>query len=148
MTTRSPKTRWRTNATARRVVDRLAEADATPEDIARDLNLTVDQVAELALTDQSIASLQRRARLNELRARMMLSRFRANAVVNLISAASPGEPTELARKAAVDLLKADLRVFEEDKSSPPETDREVTPAAPSEEVVLRALEQLGADNED
>ena len=73
---------------------------------------------------------------------MLLSHYRANAAMQLIGIASAPEPTELSRKACIDLLNANLDVFstgEATSSAKPQA------AAVDTKKVLDALEALGAE---
>ena len=69
----------------------------------RDVMLLAQPTRKLVGVDQ-VAAL---ARLAELRAQMLLARYRGGAVARLINTATSDEPSDLSRKAAVDLLKID-----------------------------------------
>ncbi len=141
MTSKPKATGSRTTkkAIVRKLVDSLAEADVTPAKIADDLHVSMEQLASVALDDRTIRTLQGIARLADVQAQMLLSRYRVNAAMHLITIASAGEATEIARKACVDLLNMNLKVFEPDENN---RDSDLAPA-PSEEAILDALEQLG-----
>jgi len=139
------KPRWKSRAMIEKVIARLAEAETPAEQIARDLKLTLTQLAEIAIDEDNFRTLRGLARLAELRAQMLLARYRGGAVARLINTATSEEPSDLSRKAAVDLLKIDLAVF--DKGEPVQGGDDAPPA-PSEEVILTALEQWGENLED
>jgi hypothetical protein len=84
------------------------------------------------------------SQLADLRAQMLLSKYRAGAAAGLIAIAGSEEPTELSRKACVDLLKLDLGLF----STGFEPIAAPTSSAPSEQAILDALEAIGADADD
>ena len=138
------KPRWKSRAMIERVIAKLAEAETPAEQIASELKLTLTQLAEIALDEDTFNTLRGLARLAELRAQMLLARYRGGAVARLINTATCDEPSDLSRKAAVDLLKIDLAVF--DKGEPVRGDD--VPPAPSEEAILKALEQWGEKLED
>ena len=92
-------------------INKMAEAEMTPSELAMVLGLSLEQVAELATRPSMVKTLQGLARLADIRAQLLLSRYRANAALQLINIASAKEPTELSRKACVDLLKMDLEAF-------------------------------------
>ena len=71
---------------------------------------------------------------------MLVSEYRASAAIRLIEIATDSEGGEVSRKACVDLLRADLGVFEKTQSS-----EDQLPAQPSEEAILNALQKLGEE---
>ena len=123
-----------------RVIERFVEAEASPAEIAGELNLSLHQLAELTSQESNLQTLQNLARLADMRTQMLLSKYRANAAVHLITIATAKEPTELSRKACVDLLKTNLGAFENVGSAISAAEPPVTI---NEEVVLKALEELG-----
>lgn len=135
-------------ATADRLISRVVEADRTPAALAAELGLSLPALAAWAADPATLAVLESLARLADIRTQMLVSQFRANAAIQLIQIASASEPTELSRKACVDLLSADLDAFEPGKHEECLPSRGRQPSAPSEAAILRALEQLGRDDLD
>ncbi len=121
------------------VIKRIGEANSTPPEIAGELGLSLEELAEIVLSDPSIRTLKNLARLADVHAQLLLSRYRANTTLQLISIASAREPTELSRRACVDLLKMNLDVLDDKPASPS------PPSAPDEKAILDALERLGED---
>ena len=117
----------------------LVDANASPDELAEQLHLTLQQVADLGMDESVLRTVRRLARLADIRAQMLLSRYRASAALRLIAIASAEDPTELSRKACVDLLKIDLPVFA-DADEPPD-ERHL--GAPDAEAIRRAFEELG-----
>jgi hypothetical protein len=136
--------------------EHMLEAELAPADLARAMGLSLVELADWVLQPGVIRTLQGLARLADVRAQMLLSKFRANAAVNLIqiaSAPAAGDghdraPSELSRKACVDLLTTNLPVFnsigEESGSAdePSNSEKAGTTALRNEQVVLRALEEF------
>lgn len=131
---------------SQRLLERMLQADRPPLELARELGVSPAQLASWSDEPASGWILQRLARLADVRAQMLLSNFRANAAIQLIQIAAATEPTELSRKACVDLLTANLKVFSEDDQHA-EPDHSVGPKAPTEEMILRALEKLGDEDQ-
>ena len=120
------------------VLAKIIAADTSPVDLAAALGMTLAELIEWS-TQPEIARLLRGAlRLSDLRVQMLLCKFRSTAALHLITIASASEPSELSRKACVDLLRTELNVADEPGEEKPQA-----PPAPSEERILAALEQLG-----
>lgn len=132
----------RDNTLAAQIIEKLAEAESSPTEIAAEVEVDLSELVAIASVDANLEMLRQLARLSDVRAQMLLSKYRANAAVQLIAIASAEEPTELSRKACVDLLKADLDAFGEVSSS---VAQPVNPPAPNEASILRALESLGVE---
>ena len=130
------------------LITRLAQADLPPTDVARDLGLTLEQLASWAAARGNTAILECLARLADIRAELLLSQYRANAAVQLIQIAAAQEPSELSRKACVDLLAARLDAFKslDPQAVPASADQRA--AAPSEDAILGALERLARQSDD
>ena len=126
------------------LLSRLVRADLTIDELADSFDLSLADLADWIERPGRRELLERLIRLSDLRAQLLLSRYRANAALQLIAIASSEKPTEISRKACVDLIKADLQPVE---LGEPKTDASEPPAAPSEEAILNALQQLGDDGE-
>jgi hypothetical protein len=125
------------------IIDEMEKGELSIADMARKFSLSLTWLARWAAQPTSQSVFHGLARLTDIRAQLMVSKYRTNAAATLIQIATVKDPGELARKACVDLLKADMGVFDHaDRASlnPP-------PAPPSEEAILRALEQLGTEDE-
>ncbi len=136
------KTRHRSQAHQARLIQRIVEADRSPLELSREMRMSLSELSEWASRPDNAQTLEGLARLSDIRAQLLLSQYRATAAIRLIEIASAEEPTELARKACVDLLQTDLDVFEQ-LASPVGTPQ--GPASPSEETILAALERLGEE---
>ncbi len=126
-------------------LEKIMAAEATPAELATALGMTLEELIHWS-TRPEIARLLRGAlRLSDLRVQMLLCKFRTNAALHLISLASAAEPSELSRKACVDLLRTELNVLDIDREDRDRGDRTAAaaPPAPSEERILAALEELG-----
>ena len=98
------------------------------------------ELSEWATQPSIVKALEALARLSDVRTQMLLSQYRANAAIRLIEIALAKDPTEASRRACVDLLRADLDVFEQ-TCQPTGESQEAAP--PSEKTILAALERLG-----
>lgn len=119
------------------LIRRFVDADRSPAELAAELGLTLRELAAWGREPANVAALRSMARLSDIRAQMLLSHYRAVAAANLIKIAADGESSELARKACVDLLDADLDAFDMAGEPAP------VPPGPSEEAILRTLEEIG-----
>jgi hypothetical protein len=126
------------------LLSELADGDRTPADLASRFGISEEALFEHALSDSVRRHLASRAQLRELRAQMLLSRFRANVVLQLVTIATAETPTELARRACVDLLTLQLGSHERRGASREDAADAPLPA-PTEEAILKALEALGAE---
>ena len=122
------------------VIARIVEADRSPAQLAGELEMSLFELSEWATQPSIIKALEALARLSDVRTQMLLSQYRANAAIRLIEIALAKEPTEASRRACVDLLRADLDVFEQ-TCQPTGESQDAAP--PSEETILAALERLG-----
>jgi len=124
------------------LVEKLSLGDTAPTQLAHEHNVPLTRLARWATEPATVRVLEGLAHLAEVRAQMLLSRYRANAAIQLITIATADEPTELSRKACVDLLKADLRVFDR-------AERDDAPAAAiNEQTIINALEDLAKESAD
>lgn len=138
----SRKRRFNSKAMRQQIIEKIVEAKRSPAEIAADLNLDLNDIASLARHEATMQTLAGVARLEDVRTQMLLSRYRANVAMHLLAIASAKEPTELSRKACVDLLKTDLNVFARQDGGSSSTDAS-TPAVPDEKAILQALERIG-----
>ena len=127
-----------------RLVEAIAEAKTTPIELARQLGLSLSELARWSAQPEHAKVIEALARLSDLRAQMLLSQYRANAAVQLIGIASSSDPTELSRKACVDLLNANMNVFDPalagSRHAPPDAPQRIDP-----QKILDALESLGRE---
>jgi hypothetical protein len=138
------KRRFNSKAMRQQIIERIAGGEKSPAAIAADLNLDLNDLASLARHEATMQTLEGLARLQDVRAQMLLSKYRANVAMHLLAIASAKEPTELSRKACVDMLKTDLDVFarQGDDGGSSSSDAS-TPAVPDEKAILQALERIG-----
>ena len=120
--------------------DHIVQAKYAPAKLAEKLGLTLTELAKWASEPKHARVLENLARLADIRAQMLVSEYRASAAIRLIEIATDSEGGEVSRKACVDLLRADLGVFEKTQSS-----EDQLPAQPSEEAILNALQKLGEE---
>ena len=128
-------------STIDRLVRILVDGERTPAEISADLGLPLRRLSTFGHDEGANGVLAGLSRIADVRAQMLLSNYRANAVLKLISLASTEKPTETSRKACVDLLRADLNVFR--KQTHESTGKDAAPPPPSEKAILEALERLG-----
>lgn len=126
------------------LIEKMIEGELSPSELAQHCGISLNELAQWAAETQHIKALEHLARLADLRAQMLVARYRATAAVRLIAIASADEPSELSRKACVDLLKTDLDVFDHMHDDDCAAQ---TPEPPSEQAILDALERLGAESE-
>ncbi len=123
------------------LLERLFEGQLAPAELARQMGIGLDDLARWAAEPNNASTLSSLARLADLRAQMLLSSYRANAAIRLIEIASTGETSEIARKACVDLLQANLGVFAEHDD---ESAAEQQPVV-SEEAIRAMFAELGEE---
>lgn len=125
----------------RRLIEQLVHGERSPSELADEHEISLERLAKWSSDPANARVLAALSHLSDIRTQMLLSRYRANAAVQLINIATASQPTELSRKACVDLLKADLKVFRRD-------DEQVLEQAVDEHVIIRALEDLGREPDD
>jgi len=125
-------------AVRRRLIEQITNGNGGTMELAEEHALPLERLGAWAVEPRTVRALAGLAYLADMRAQMLLSRYRANAAIRLINIATDNEPTELSRKACVDLLKADLKVFNRD------AEREIDDAL-DEAAMIRALEDLGRE---
>lgn len=130
--------RRRTRALTERLVELMAEGEHSPMELAQRIDLPLTEVVAWASQPEHVRILEGLARLADVRTQLVLCKYRANAAVQLINIATADEPTELARKACVDLLNADLHAFEAVTQGV-----NLTPSGPTAEAILKTLERMG-----
>jgi LPS sulfotransferase NodH len=128
--------------TAVELMNRVIAANVPPEQLARELGLTLEQMAQWISQPRNLNTVTSLVRLANLRTDLILSRFRANAVAHLVGIAGSAEPNELSRKACVDLLNAQMQEW---IANAPSGREPPSPPAPSERAILKALEEIGRD---
>ena len=122
--------------TQEEILERLLQADVTPAELARQLGRSLSDLARWAGSPENLAQLEAIARLEDLRAQAIVCRHRATAAARLIeTAANEGKD---ARRASVDLLKVNLKVFEPRPVPPAQSQAPV----PTREDVQAAMERL------
>ncbi len=91
-----------------RLMRALYEAQQDLDELARKEKLTLTRLAGWANDAETIAALDGLCRLNDVRAQLLVSRYRTLAAARLFELAKDESAGELARKACVDLLKVCL----------------------------------------
>jgi len=126
------------------MLQRIVDADCTPAQLSAELGMELTELSRWILDPENLRIVEGIARLSNVRAQMILSHYRSHAASRLITIAAAADPTELSRKACVDLLQTNLDVF----PSPDENDSTASPAQavpPSEQAILAALERFAAE---
>ncbi len=126
-----------------RLMRALYEAQQDLDELARKEKLTLTRLAGWANDAETIAALDGLCRLNDVRAQLLVSRYRTLAAARLFELAKDESAGELARKACVDLLKVCLIPLTGGDGSGAETD--VVPSVIDESAVRRLLSDLGRD---
>lgn len=134
----------------RSVMHRLLEGESDVQALAKAVGVSVEKLAGWAERPEARRRLSGLRWLADMQAQMILSRYRVTAAARLVQLAGQQEDAELARKACVELLKADLAgragrdTGEPDRNAGDPADS--APSAKEQANVLKALEQLGADS--
>ena len=121
-------------AARERLLERVYAADADLGELAEGLGVGLLELGRMASDGALVEAVNGLGALAELRSRLLVARYRVSAAARLVSLAGQEENGELARKAAVDLLKLECGsvVRVEDEAEVMDT-----------EAVLRALGRLG-----
>lgn len=142
MTTTPKSTRRSATALNEKLLEQLVQGKLSPAQLAEQLDLSLTDLAKWASEPKHARVLESLARLADVRAQMLVSEYRASAAIRLIEIATDSEGGEVSRKACVDLLRADLGVFQQAKD---QSNEDQSPAQPSEEAILNALQKLGEE---
>lgn len=134
-----------TGQLATRLVEELAAGEKEPAEIARAAGLSLERLAQWCCEPDNQRRLVAMLKLNDLRGQMLLGKFRAAAVMQLIGMASKDEGNDLARKACVDILNASLDVFAEETIQT--VDSAAQTATPSEAAIRTMLAALSDQEE-
>ncbi len=121
----------------------LYEAQQDLDQLARQEKLTLTRLAGWANQPDTMAALDGLCRLNDVRAQLLVSRYRTLAAARLFELAKDEGAGELARKACVDLLKVCLIPLTGGEGA-----GEAASAAPSvidESAVRRLLSEFGRE---
>jgi len=121
----------------------LYEAQQDLTELARHEKLTLTRLAGWANDARTIASLDGLCRLNDVRAQLLVSRYRTLAAARLFELAKDESAGELARRACVDLLKVCLIPLTGGDGASVSTD--MAPSAVDESAVRRLLSELGRE---
>jgi hypothetical protein len=125
------------------LISRMVDADCSPAELAAELGLTLADLAAWASDAHNIRALEILARLADIRAQLVVSKYRANAAAQLIQIATASNQSDLSRKACVDLLEADLGAFEFPQSEVSHSDHDTAVVEPDD--VLATLERIGRE---
>lgn len=140
---KQPKKRRDSRSLDRELVNSLATSTLDPAELAQQFGMSLQDLAAWSSRPESMRALGNLIHLTDVRARILLSQHRTQAMLRLMEIATASEPSDLSRKACVDLLKAELKHFEmkvervETSSLP-----EIVQQMPSEEAILKALEAM------
>lgn len=121
----------------------LYEAQQDLAELARKEKLTLTRLAGWANDARTIASLDGLCRLNDVRAQLLVSRYRTLAAARLFELAKDESAGELARKACVDLLKVCLIPLTGGDGAGVSAD--AAPSVVDESAVRRLLGDLGRE---
>lgn len=92
----------------RELLEKVYEAERDPRVLAEENGWSLRELAAWAGKDQTRSALAALRTLADTQTQLILSRYRLSAAAKLVSLATQEEDAELARKAAVDLLKLNL----------------------------------------
>lgn len=92
----------------RRLLDALYEGQADLTDLAAQERLSLLELAAWANELATMHALDGLCRLNDVRAQLLISRYRTLAAAQLFELTQAESPGEIARKACVDLLRTSL----------------------------------------
>jgi hypothetical protein len=126
----------------RQLIERICHAESDLSQIAGELKVNLVRLADLADAHDVMQPLRVLGQLTNLRNEHFLHRYRLHAMARLVELASQSEDAELARKAAVDLLKVNISdLFDPADSN--QLAQEHQPIDP--QAVLGALEKIGQE---
>lgn len=138
------------NSKSRKLLQLLCEAQTDILDLAAQEKLSFAKLTAWLNDTATQTTLDGMCRLNDLRAQLLISRYRTLAAARLFELAKDDGGGETARKACVDLLNASLAlpILQPEL---PDNDNDAESARPSVSVeemhrFLAALGQLGAAN--
>ena len=123
------------------LIKRMVEADCTPAELAEELGISLSELAAWAADGRNLGAVEQLARLADIRAQMVVSNYRATAAAQLIRIAASSTESDLARKACVDLLDADLNAFDPERQRAADAQDDSNRAAADD--VLATLEKIG-----
>lgn len=130
----------------RELIRRICTTDSDLAGVAEAIGVDLAGLADVADEPTILRAMEVLRRLDGLRNEHWLGRYRAFAVAGLVRLIEQTDDPELSRKAAVDLLKADLATPVTDptggKGGAEGDDAEPTDA----EAVLEALRRIGVDD--
>lgn len=124
------------------LIQRIVDGNRTPAELAEELGLSLADLATWASNARNLSCLEHLARLADIRAQMVVSNYRATAAAQLIRIAASSTESDLARKACVDLLAADLSAFHRE-SQPQDNHPNDAPRDYAPEDALATLESIG-----
>ncbi|HRP63100.1 MAG TPA: hypothetical protein PK400_07405 [Phycisphaerales bacterium] len=127
-----------THAPADPLLDFLT-GSMSPAELAAQLGASLRDAAELAHTPHAIAMAEAVARLHDLQAQMLLSRYRTTILAKMIALATQDD-SPAAERARMLLLKLNFNVFAPRRAKSPAS----PPAAPTPEAILGAFERIAA----
>jgi len=102
----------RPSRTTEGIIKGLLDGTKSPMDIARAMDLHVETLAAHVSEPTMHRTISELVWLSEVRAQLLISHYRAMAAARLAMFAAEEEPSELTRRACVDLLKLDLDAIE------------------------------------
>lgn len=134
------------------LLERMITSDAPPRELAETMGMRVMDLIDWAARPENATRLAALVRLTDMHTQMLISRYRTHAALQLAQLAAHEDGGELARKACVDLLKAQVSPVDADDSAA-SRDRGCNrhgsaaepPRAPDAKAILEALEQIGLD---
>lgn len=126
-----------------RLMQALYEAQQDLDQLAKQEKLTLTRLANWANDAKTIAALDGLCRLNDVRAQLLVSRYRTLAAARLFELAKDEGAGELARKACVDLLKVCLIPLTGGEVAGERAD--AVPSVIDEGAVRRLLGDLGRE---
>lgn len=120
---------------------RIYEAECDPQELAESAEMSLEELSRWAGRERTVRALRGLRLVADMQVQLLVSRYRLNAAAKLVSLSGQKENLELARKASVDLLKADLKLPEVNEAAAGEAEQD-KPVV-DEEKLLRTLRKLG-----
>ncbi len=133
-------------ATREPLLEQVVAGERNAIELAEHNGWSLVQIARWMTHPGNRAVLSQLAALEDARAHLLLSRYRATAAIQLAAIACSAEPNETSRKACTDLLQLGLDITPGTPGGSSDAPSSMpTGSVPSPEAILATLESLGSD---
>lgn len=133
--------RWTKKAQKDELIRQVHDGSRDIAEVAQQLNMDLVGLSDLAQDEQFGSTASALRLLSQWRLESFLNRYQIHAIARLVELSNQTEDLELARKASVDLVKANLRSPGLPTAAVAQTDHD-NPTVDTSEV-LQMLGQLG-----